>query len=308
MQQAPVSPSQASQHGLLFNDAPISGWLSVPKIRGGKEVGWANMLLRRGKPAWKPQFVKVDRKNINFYDSEKDPSDKPASYVELENLHHVRGVTQADIPRCPAGDISKIFQIIYSPSEEVNNQSNKKVDPKMQFLLAKNAQEQALWVQRLSKKVPKNLSRTPKAPSVNPERSAGGLSGGQSASYAQIPGMGAPSTPTNFASSTNIIRSHSPNNHPANIGIQRAHSSASYGNHYQPNSANLNYSHSTQSPNRSDHLQQNRQQIDQRQQVDPRLQNDPRQQIDQRQQNDSRLQNDQNSRNNRLAPPDRQYH
>jgi hypothetical protein len=120
------------------------------------------------------------------------------------------------------------------------------------------------------------MSRTPNAPSVNPERGAGnGLNNGQSSSYAQIPGINGPTTPTSFASSTNIIRSHSPNNHPA-ISIQRAHSSANYGNHYQPSSANLNYSHSTQSPNRNDHMQ-NRQQIDQ------------------------------GSRNNRLGP-DRQYH
>lgn len=152
------------------------------------------------------------------------------------------------------------------------------------------------------------MSRTPNAPSVNPERTTSGLSSGQSASYAQIPGMSGPSTPTSFASSTNIIRSHSPNNHPGNIGIQRAHSSASYGNHYQPSSANLNYSHSTQSPNRADHLQQNRQQIDQRQQNDPRHQNDPRQQNESRQQIEARQQNDQIPRNNRLAPPDRQYH
>ena len=210
------------------------------------------MLLRRGKPAWKPQFVKVDRKNINFYDSEKDPSDKPASFVELENLYHVRGATQADIPRSPAVDIPKIFQIIYSPSGEVNN-SGKKVEPRMQFLLAKNAQEQALWVQRLSKKVPKAMgSRTPSAPSVNPEKNNVSK---VSQSYVQMPGINAPSTPTNFASSTNIIRSHSPNNHPA-ISIQRAHSSASYGNHYPSpigGTSNLNYSHSTQSPNRIEH-------------------------------------------------------
>ena len=78
-------------------------------------------------------------------------------------------------------------------------------------LLAKNAQEQALWVQRLHKKVQKG----PKTPSSI------------AASSANVPGPpthSGPSTPTSFASSNNIIRSHSPNNH----NIQRAHSSASY--------------------------------------------------------------------------------
>lgn len=135
---------------------PIEGTLSIPKTRRAKG-NLTNILLSRGVPTWKAQHVIADGRCIRFYERQGEASTQKANLVvELKNLILVRGkVTTNDVhTRLPKSDLPKIFQLIYSLG--VNDENASPNQPKIQLCMAKNEQEQSVWVDFLQKAMENN--------------------------------------------------------------------------------------------------------------------------------------------------------
>lgn len=98
-------------------DSIIEGWLSVPNKQNIRRHGW------------KRQYVVVSSRKIIFYNSELEKlNSDPVLILDLSKVFHVRSVTQGDVIRADARDISRIFQLLYAMEGEARRPDDQQQD------------------------------------------------------------------------------------------------------------------------------------------------------------------------------------
>ncbi|CAL8317979.1 unnamed protein product [Merluccius merluccius] len=90
----------------VYPDTRLEGWLAFP-TKTSKRFGWDK------------KYVVVSSKKILFYNNELEREQaNPFMTLDIDKLYHVRPVTQTDVYRADAKEISKIFQILYANEGE----------------------------------------------------------------------------------------------------------------------------------------------------------------------------------------------
>ncbi|XP_045916234.1 rho-associated protein kinase 2-like isoform X2 [Micropterus dolomieu] len=112
-----ISSGNDMEMGEGYPDSRLEGWVSLP-TKNTKRFGWDK------------KFVVVSSKKILFYNSEMDREQaNPFMTLDIDKLFHVRPVTQTDVYRAEAKDISRIFQILYDNEGELKRDQEAVVDP-----------------------------------------------------------------------------------------------------------------------------------------------------------------------------------
>uniref|UniRef100_A0A3Q3B1U2 non-specific serine/threonine protein kinase n=1 Tax=Kryptolebias marmoratus TaxID=37003 RepID=A0A3Q3B1U2_KRYMA len=100
-----------------FPDSRLEGWISLP-TKNTKRFGWDR------------KYVVVSSKKILFYDNKQDREQAtPFMTLDIDKLFHVRPVTQTDVYRADAEEISRIFQILYANEGESKRNQEAAIEP-----------------------------------------------------------------------------------------------------------------------------------------------------------------------------------
>uniref|UniRef100_A0A3Q3B065 non-specific serine/threonine protein kinase n=2 Tax=Kryptolebias marmoratus TaxID=37003 RepID=A0A3Q3B065_KRYMA len=98
-------------------DSRLEGWISLP-TKNTKRFGWDR------------KYVVVSSKKILFYDNKQDREQAtPFMTLDIDKLFHVRPVTQTDVYRADAEEISRIFQILYANEGESKRNQEAAIEP-----------------------------------------------------------------------------------------------------------------------------------------------------------------------------------